>query len=151
MKTKSVNYPKSRFSWDDIERIKKNYGVDSVWMCRENGSDALAVEKGGDMTICKGSIVSFFDGVTASKFLLHRRDCEKSKRISKCICHRDVPTNSFEWAAVVATATKGMKADCWFAATPESIAGHGVVEVAEDALDNPYVDYALVNNRGPFD
>ena len=151
MKTRTIKSPSSRFAWMDVERIKSEYDVDVVWMCRENGADALAVSKNGEVVICKGSVVALFDGVTASKFLLYRRCCEESGKIIGCICEEAVVTNSFEWAAVVVSAKKGATADFWFTATPRSILGNCVVDVAEDFLDNPYKDYALVDNRGPFD
>ena len=151
MKTKAINYPKSRFVWADIEKMRKDKGVDDVWMCRENQSDALAVLIGGEVILCKGSIVAVFDGSASSKFLLHRRSCEELKRIDCCICHDECVFESFEWAAVVVTAKAGARADAWFKCTPESISGNGVVEVAEDAFDNPYKDYPLVDEHGPFD
>jgi hypothetical protein len=148
---KRIDYPPSGFTPADLERIRAAHGTDAVWSCRANGADALAVRgRDGDVWICAGSVVAPFDGAATCKFLLHRRTFEAVGSIADNACVRDCATCSFEWAAVVVTARADARASDWFEATPESLSGRGVVEVAEDALDEPFENTPLVDDGGPF-
>lgn len=103
----------------------------------------------GDGHLPGGAVLGPFDGNAKSKFLLYRRCCEEEGVISACVCVKDCVTCSFAWATAVATGEARAGADCWFRATPESLSGHGVVDVAQDAPDNPFEDREPVVDCAP--
>lgn len=149
---RNIRFSASRFTWSDIERVMKRHGVDTVWVCLDCDADALLVERireTREMVICKGSVLGYFDGNPSGKFLLYRKCCEEEGIISDCVCVKDCVTCSFAWAAEVATGTRHSGAECWFKATPDSLSGHGMVDVAEDAPDNPFVDRSPVADVAP--
>lgn len=154
---RKINLHRSRFTWSDIERIKRENGVDTVWVCLDNDADALLVRvrlselcDDDSFVIIEGSVLGPFDGVASTVALFYRKECEEGyRRISGRTCVKDVVTCSFRSAAMVATGDARAGAECWFRATPESLSGQGVVDVAQDAPDNPFINLKLVGYGAP--
>lgn len=154
---RKINLHRSRFTWSDIERIKRENGVDTVWVCLDNDADALLVRvrlselcDDDSFVIIEGSVFGPFDGVASTVALFYRKECEEGyRRISGRTCVKDVVTCSFQMAARIATGDAHAEAGCWFRATPESLSGQGMVNVAEDAPDESFKDLEFTGYGAP--
>lgn len=56
--------PPSRFTPADVERVKSDFAVETVWSCRVNGADALGfVPSDGIFRVAAGSVVAPMQGL----------------------------------------------------------------------------------------